>query len=166
MFDEIFFRFLAIFIFRTMFSFYDFPTLISATRSVNCKSLFYSVFGKCLNNFTDKSFLITTSPPKVIWEERVALAQLRNNVPLVTVGRPKFTPKTALPFDDHHPHLIHPSLNRPHSPSQMASGSTQPFRQITTTHLHINSNKSSQSHLGRAGLPPLMAENGLSSCVC
>ena len=30
-------------------------------------------------------------------------------------------------FDDHHPHLIHPSLDRPHSPSQTVSGSTQPF---------------------------------------
>ena len=32
------------------------------------------------------------------------------------------------PFDDHHPHLIHPSLNRPHSPTiPTASGSIQPF---------------------------------------
>jgi len=36
-------------------------------------------------------------------------------------------PKTALPFDDHHPHLIHPSLDRPHSPPHTASGSSQPF---------------------------------------
>jgi len=43
------------------------------------------------------------------------------------MGRPKFTPKTALPFDDHHLHLIHPSLDRPHSPFQTASGSNQPF---------------------------------------
>jgi len=28
---------------------------------------------------------------------------------------------------DHHPHLMHPSQDQPHSPSQMASGSTQPF---------------------------------------
>ena len=30
-------------------------------------------------------------------------------------------------FDDHHPHLINPSLDRPNSPSQTASGSVQPF---------------------------------------
>ena len=29
-------------------------------------------------------------------------------------------------FDDHHPPLIHPSLDRPHSPFPMASGSSQP----------------------------------------
>jgi len=27
------------------------------------------------------------------------------------------------PFNVHHPHLTHPSLDRPHSPSKMASGS-------------------------------------------
>jgi len=31
------------------------------------------------------------------------------------------------PFDDHHSHLIHPSLHRSHSPPQNASGSNQPF---------------------------------------
>jgi len=31
-------------------------------------------------------------------EERVALAQQRNKVPLVTMGCPKFTPKTAPPL--------------------------------------------------------------------
>jgi len=30
-------------------------------------------------------------------------------------------------FIHHHPYLIHPSLDRPHSPSQPASGSNQPF---------------------------------------
>ena len=29
--------------------------------------------------------------------------------------------------DDHHSHLIHPSIDRPHSPSQTASRSIQPF---------------------------------------
>ena len=33
----------------------------------------------------------------------------------------------SFPFDDHHPHQMHPSLDRPHSPSQTASGSNQPF---------------------------------------
>jgi len=31
------------------------------------------------------------------------------------------------PFNDHHPHLIHPSLDRPHSYSQTASRFNQPF---------------------------------------
>jgi len=31
------------------------------------------------------------------------------------------------PFDIHHPQLIHPSFDHPHSPSQTASGFTQPF---------------------------------------
>ena len=35
--------------------------------------------------------------PKVIWEKRVALAQLCNKV-LVTMGRRKFTPKLPLPL--------------------------------------------------------------------
>jgi len=47
--------------------------------------------------------------------------------PLVTMGRPKFTPKLPLPFDDHHQNLIHPYRALPHSPPQTASGSNQPF---------------------------------------
>jgi len=35
--------------------------------------------------------------------------------------------KHDLPFDDNHLHLIHPSLDRPYSPPQTASGSIQPF---------------------------------------
>ena len=38
-----------------------------------------------------------------------------------------FTPKLPFPFNNQHPHLIHPSLDRPHPPSQTASGSNQPF---------------------------------------
>jgi len=40
---------------------------------------------------------------------------------------PNSPPKLPLDFDDNHPNLIHPSLNRLHSPSQTASGSNQPF---------------------------------------
>jgi len=36
-------------------------------------------------------------------------------------------PPNCPPFDDYHPHLIHPSLNWPHSPSQTTSRSDQPF---------------------------------------
>jgi len=43
-------------------------------------------------------------------------------------GTPQIHPQNCpFPFDDHHPHLIHPSFDRPHSPSQTASGSNQPF---------------------------------------
>jgi len=40
---------------------------------------------------------------------------------------PNLPLKLPLPFDDHHPHLIHPSLIRPHLPFQTASGPNQPF---------------------------------------
>ena len=52
-------------------------------------------------------------------------------LPLVTMRPPKSPPKLSLPFDDHHPHLIHPSLDRPHSPPKTASRSNQPFCQST-----------------------------------
>jgi len=53
---------------------------------------------------------------------------IRTKSALVTMRRPKFTPKNCpFPFDDNHRHLIHPSLDRPHSLSQTASGSNQPF---------------------------------------
>jgi len=68
------------------------------------------------------------SSPKVIWEERIALAQLCNKVPIGYNGMPQIHLQNyPFPFDNYHPQLIHPSLNRPHSPSQMASGSNQPF---------------------------------------
>ena len=50
-----------------------------------------------------------------------------SNFTLDTVVCPKFTLKTALPFDDHHQNLIHPYQARPLSPSATAYGSTQPF---------------------------------------
>jgi len=59
--------------------------------------------------------------------------------PLVTMGRPKFSPKTAaFPFRWLSPHLIHPSLHRPHSPSQTASGSNQPFCHSTLSDTHTD----------------------------
>jgi len=54
-------------------------------------------------------------------------AQLRNKVPVGYNGMPQIHPKLPLSFENYHPHLIHPSLERPHSPSQTASGSTQLF---------------------------------------
>jgi len=46
--------------------------------------------------------------------------------PLVTMGCPTFTPKTALPFR-RWPQLIHPSLDRHHLPPQTTSRSNQPL---------------------------------------
>ena len=40
---------------------------------------------------------------------------------------PNSTPKLSIPFDDNHPNIIHPSVDRPHSPFQTSSRSTQPF---------------------------------------
>ena len=65
------------------------------------------------------------SAPKVVWEERVAVAQLCNKVPIGYNGTPQIHTKNC-PFPStimHHPHLIHPSIDRLHSPSQTASGS-------------------------------------------
>jgi len=83
----------------------------------------------------------------VIWEQRLALAQLCNEVPICYNGTPQIHPQNCLfPCDDHHPYLIHPFLDRPLSPSQTASGSIQPFCYSTLcgptdtqTHLRDNS---------------------------
>ena len=53
-------------------------------------------------------------------------AQLRNKGPIGYNGTPQIH-NCPFPFDNHHSNLIHPFLNRPHSPSQTASGSNQPF---------------------------------------
>jgi len=43
-------------------------------------------------------------------------------------GTPQIHPQNCpSPFDDHYSHLLHPSIYRPHSASQMASGFNQPF---------------------------------------
>jgi len=66
--------------------------------------------------------------PKVIWEEPITLAQLCDKVPTCYNGMPHTYPQNCrFPFDDHHPHLTHPSLDRPHSPLKTAFGSIQPF---------------------------------------
>ena len=70
--------------------------------------------------------------PKVIWEERVALAQIHKEVPTgysrMPQMYPKFTAKLLLPVRRSLPHLIHfPSTNRLHSLPRRASGSNQPF---------------------------------------
>ena len=53
--------------------------------------------------------IIAVSVYKYFENRRVAKA------PLVTMKRPKFTPKTAFPPRRSPPHLIHPSLDRSHS---------------------------------------------------
>jgi len=51
---------------------------------------------------------------------------LCHKVPTGFHGIPHITPKLPLPLYDLHPHLIHP-FEWPHSPTQMASRSNQPF---------------------------------------
>jgi len=53
--------------------------------------------------------------------------ELCNKFPIGYNGMLQICPKAALPFDDNHPCLIHSSLDWPHSWSQTASGSIQPF---------------------------------------
>jgi len=67
------------------------------------------------------------SPPQTARSVHTLLHNYATMSPLVTTGHPKFTLKTTLPLDDNHPHLTHPSLDWPHSPSQTASGSIHPF---------------------------------------
>jgi len=72
----------------------------------------------------------STSPPQSNFKRaRRSRTTIRNKVPraLVTIGRSTFTQNCPFPFDDNHPHLIYPSLDRPHSPRQTASESNQPF---------------------------------------
>jgi len=67
--------------------------------------------------------LVTISSPKIIWEEHVAVPIGYNGTPHIHI----YLQNCPFPFDNNHLHLIHPSLDRPHSPSQTASGSSQPF---------------------------------------
>jgi len=53
---------------------------------------------------------LMTSPPKVIWEQRIALAQLCNKVPIRYSVMPQIHPQNCpFPVDDHYPQVIHPS---------------------------------------------------------
>jgi len=47
--------------------------------------------------------------------------------PFITMGQCKSPPKLPLPLQRSPPHLIHPSLDWPHSPSQTVSRANQPF---------------------------------------
>jgi len=54
-------------------------------------------------------------------------AQLCIKVPIDYNGMPQIHPQLPLPIPRKPPHLLHPFLDRPHSPPQTASGSAQPF---------------------------------------
>ena len=68
------------------------------------------------------------SPPQMTAQSLYAFPHNdATKAPLVTMGCPKFTAKSA-PFPRWSPtNLIHPSLDWPHSPPQTAHGSNQPF---------------------------------------
>ena len=65
--------------------------------------------------------MITSHPPKVIWEELVVIPTGYNGMPQIHPQNCSFS------FSDHHPHLMHPSLDGPHSPPQTACRSNQSF---------------------------------------
>jgi len=57
--------------------------------------------------------------PKVIWEEHVALAQLCNQVLLLSIGCPNSPQNCPFPFDDKHPiYYTHPSTDPTHHPKR------------------------------------------------
>ena len=63
--------------------------------------------------------------------ERAVSPPLTQRIPWLQRDAPHLLTKMPLPFDDL-PHLIHPSLDRPYSPTQTASRSNQPFCHSTT----------------------------------
>jgi len=69
--------------------------------------------------------------PKVIWEQHDSLTQLCNKVLSGYNGTPQIHPQNCPSPSTTTTHLIHPSLDRPHSPPQTASGSNHPFRHNT-----------------------------------
>jgi len=75
-----------------------FITSLRCTILLHTKTLFQSNLGK------------VASQPLTVGNNYATKSSL------VTVGCSTFAPKYALPFDDFHPHTIHPSLNQPHSP--------------------------------------------------
>ena len=94
-----------------------------------------SLYISCKVRIERAAFATKAKNAKVIWEDphRHPHLMAENNYAtkssLVTVGCPTFSlpPKLPLHFDDLHTHLMHPSLERHHSPPQMASRSNQPF---------------------------------------
>ena len=62
--------------------------------------------------------------PKLIWEERVALAQLTTKPHYLQWAAPHFHPKMLPPLRQSSPR---PSLDRPHSPPQTTTRSSRPF---------------------------------------
>jgi len=62
-----------------------------------------------------------TTPNDSMISPRTSI-QLCNKVPIGNNGTPKIRSQNGrFPFDDHHPHLIHPSLDRPHSSSHFVT---------------------------------------------
>jgi len=75
-----------------------------------------------------------TRNPKVIWEEpRRHSLGLRQRIITSQIFRwlqwdaPHLSQNCHFPFDDLHPHLMHPSFDRPHSSPQTASIFNQSF---------------------------------------
>jgi len=81
--------------------------------------------GSCLIH---PSLYLPRLPPQITTRSVHALPHnYATQSPLVTMYTPNSPLKLPLPLQRSSPHLIHPSLDRSHSPSRMTSGLNQPF---------------------------------------
>jgi len=78
------------------------------------------------------------------------LRRARRKSPIGYNGMPQIHPQNCpFPFNNHHPYLIHPSLDRPHSPPQTASRSNQLFCHNTLSgHTHKQTDRQT-SHMAQ-----------------
>ena len=95
------------------------------------------------------NFMMITSP-------RSILRRARRKGPISYNGTPQIHPKLTLPFDNHHPHLIHPYQAQPHSPPQMASGFNQPFCHNTLSGTHTHTQRWSRRQVHNMSAPLAM----------
>jgi len=102
--------------------------------------LYYDVLfigtGQSVTLLLESVHAVSQVLPKVIWEECVALAQLRNKVSIDYNGTPNIYPQSELPLPlrrlPPHPHLMHPSLDRPHSTTPNSIRNSDPISRLAT----------------------------------
>ena len=106
-------------------------------RVIKCCTQFTFTAAVILQTFIDiqetaNPKQVITSPPKVIYLGRAHRSRTTTEQSLIGYNGTLriYLQNSPFPFDHHHPDLIHPSLDRPLSPSQTASGSIQPFATI------------------------------------
>ena len=69
------------------------------------------------------------------------------------MGRPKFTPKQQLPFDVHHPHLIHPSST---DPTHHPKGHLDPLSWFDTIHFLDSQTHRPTDGIGDRSIPRVL----------